>query len=151
VSNPLGNDIGLHHLVWHPDDFFDSQLKPSAFRRQDLKGNESHISVSRIDRIVPDVERKTASRQAEKANNDTIKRENAYSIKLNCGDVRAQKDDANITMFEVVEKPTGENPAHCGIRNISRKTGRSYINQLRVVLVNISTPPIPLEDFLQSL
>lgn len=42
-------------------------------------------------------------------------------------------------------------PLDYGIQNISGKTSNGYINQLRVVLVKISTPPIPLEDFLQSL
>jgi len=150
VSNPLGNGINLHHLVWCPDDFSDGQLKSSAFRKQDLKGNESYISVSRTDIIRPDVERQTANRQAEKANGETIKREDAYSIQWNCGRVRNRKDDADCIMFTITEEATEENPAHCGIRNISGITRDSYINQLRVALVEMSTQPIPLEDFLEN-
>ena len=41
-----------------------------------------------------------------------------------------------------------QNPAHCDIRNISRRTENSYINQLRVTLVKIPKMLNHLEAFL---
>ena len=128
----------MHRLVWHPDDFENGRLTSSAFRKEDLMGNEcNYISVSRIDKIQPDIERQRARNQAERTNGNNFIRDEAYSIEWNCGEVRDQKD--------------AENTAHCGIRNISGKTGRLYINELRTVLVNLSTEPIRLEIFLGSL
>ncbi len=150
MSKPLRKNINLHRLVWHPDDFCGNQLNTSAFRKEDLKGGRSYISVSRLDMIDTAVERKIAAKQARRANGTSIKRELAHSTQLNCSEVSSQRDDAGCIMFEVLSKMTKENPAHCGIQNISGKTSNGYINQLRVALVKISTPPIPLEDFLQS-
>ena len=142
----------MHRLVWHPDDFDNGRLTTSAFRKEDLMGNEcNYISVSRIDKIQPDIERQRARNQAERTNGNNFIRDEAYSIEWNCGEVRDQKDAENTAMFDITEEPTKENPAHCGIRNISGKTGRLYINELRTVLVNLSTEPIRLEIFLGSL
>ena len=147
----LEDKVDLHRLVWSPDDFDGDQLTPSAFRRDDLKGGDKFISVSRTDLLQPEAELKMARRQAERANGTEFVREVGCSILFNCGRLRVAKDNEGCLPFAVTPEPIpGENPAHCGIRNISGKTGKGYVNQLRTILVKLASPPRRLDSFLQD-
>ena len=147
----LEDEVDLHRLIWSPDDFDGDQLLPSAFRRDDLKGGEGYISVSRTDQLQPEAELNMAKQQAGRANGKNFVREDAWSILFNCGRLRAARDDEGLSLFAVTPEPIPDvNPAHCGIRNISGKTGRGYINQLRIILVKLAASPRRLDCFLQN-
>jgi len=148
----IEDKTNLHRLVWSPDDFDGNNLLPSAFRKEDLSGNpESFISVSRIDKLTPKFEQNTANSQFDKYVNDQSKRNEAWSITFNSGELRLIKCSKNRQPFNVTAQTENGNPAHCGIRNISGLKGRSYINELRTLLVSVSKNKIPLTQFLEKL
>jgi hypothetical protein len=140
--------VDLHRLVWAPDDFDGGKLTTSAFPKNDLMGGERYLSVSRTDILSPTAELATAERQAETQNVNFI-REEALSTILNCGSVEQVADTDGITPFTVTsEEIPNENEAHCGLRNVSDKRGKGYINQLRLILVSLASGPRRLDEFL---
>lgn len=148
--NLLDDGIDLHRLIWYPDDYDGEQLLTTAFRREDLLGGGEYLSVSCTDRLEPEIEREIACQQAERANGIDIFREEPYSTLFNCGRLRNKEDVENCTPFDVTRERTDENPAHCGIRNVSGKRNNSYINQLRTLLVELASSPRTLDCFLRD-
>ena len=148
--NLLDDGIDLHRLIWCPDDYDGEQLLTTAFRREDLMGGDEYLSVSSTDLLQPEIEQEIAYRQANRANGKNIFREVPYSTLFNCGLLRGKNDVENCTPFDITRKPTPENPAHCGIQNVSGKRNKSYINQLRTLLVELASSPCTLDCFLQN-
>lgn len=148
----LNLDVELHRLIWSPDDFDGDKLRTSAFRRKDLSGlAEDYVSVSRLDKLSPDAEISTAANQAEKAGVGELKREEAWSVLLNCNAVESTKDENESTLFSVTEEPIENvNFAHCGIRNISGQNSKGHINKLRAILVKLAHSPRKLDNFLDQ-
>lgn len=147
---PIEEDIDLHRLIWSPDDLeLDGTVKTSAFRKGDLRGGDSFVSVSRVDELVPSAEVATAQKQANNADGVQFVRAAAWSALLNCLSVQRALDHDGIAPFKVTSEPIkDENDAHCGIRNVSGNVGKSYINQLRVMLVRLVHNAERLDDFL---
>jgi len=146
-----GSEVDLHRLIWSPDDFDGEKLSTSAFPKNDLMGDVRYLSVSRTDMLVPKAELQTAQRQAKTQSADFI-RDEALSIVLNCGSVICAIDTEGTKPFTVTsEKIPDENEAHCGLRNITKKHGKGYINQLRIMLVGLASEPRNLDEFLAGL
>ena len=142
--------VDLHRLIWSPDDIDGDALTTSAFPKNDLMGGERYLSVSRTDILDTEAELRTASGQAA-SDSANVVRDEAMSVILNCGDVRAIKDDKGVQPFDVTAEPIPrENEAHCGIRNSTDKQSRGYVNQLRAILVRLASQPQKLEDFLSK-
>jgi len=143
------NEVNLLKLVWHPDDI-DVELnvvKPSAFRREDLTGQHgSFVSVDRSDIAERSCMEDLASKQAEKANGNDIKRELAKIGQLGCSDVRSSEDQGR-KLFSVSSFPREFNKAHCGIHSnlITPKKG-SAMDQLRNELVKLTSPPVGFDE-----
>lgn len=132
----IDDEEELHRLVWSPDDFDGDQLLSSAFRKADLSGKAGrYLSVSSVTLLDRAAEVAIAEAQSAKADGKTFFRERACSALLHCGTVRAAFDRDGERPFEVSEEPLPENPAHCGIRNITGKSSGSYLNHLRILLV----------------
>lgn len=130
------DEVDLHRMFWHPADFQNGEPAGSNFRRSDFSPT-GHISVHRIDQLVPETLRQIASRQQERAaspGND-LGREDAMSVVLNAGAVRLARDDQDVHPFSVGPEPLPGDPAHCGIRNTTGKVSRSYVDQLRTLLL----------------
>lgn len=146
------DDTDLHRLVWSPDDFDGEKLLPSAFRKQDFSGsNDDYVSVSRIDMLDPDAEIAIADNQAKKAGGNDFIRDEAWSVILNCGEIRRAEDSDKLQPFQVTSEPIpGENEAHCGIRNVSGKKGKGYVNELRSILATLIRSRKTLDDFLKN-
>ncbi|MDD9731668.1 hypothetical protein PVW46_17325 [Mameliella sp. AT18] len=143
------DNVQVHRLVWSPDDFEDGKLLTSAFRRKDLEGGETnYVSVSRMDKLNVAAELALATKQAEKSDGKQLIREEAFSVKFLCGEVRAVIDDAGTQPFDITSEPLPENLAHCGVRNITDKKSRGYINQLRVLLVNLASSRRSLSELI---
>lgn len=132
----------LLRLVWHPAHFENGELQPAAFDRDDLSGkNGRYISVDREDYILKIATDHTIERQGKKEN-----RHEAFFVRYSCSDVRSAKDEMGNRPFEVTSEPVPEqdgvcpeNPAHCAIRNATDNKSKSYINQLRTILVEINS------------
>lgn len=155
----LEDDVNLHRLIWSPNDIQDGVLKKSAFPKNDLDGTPDqngdvrYLSVSRIDLLCEKSELETAERQAGKAITGIV-RDEAWSAILNSGELRACVDTEGVNPFDVTSEPIpGENEAHCGIRNASKKyRPPSYINQLRVLLVEVAQREVRrLNELLESI
>lgn len=122
-------------MIWHPDCYHDGELTSSgAFRSSDLKG-DSFVSVDRSDLFDIEVVKKRALAQQEKANGTTTFREEARVIDLHCGSVRDVEDAQGAKPLAVTSEQEPDNPAHCGIRNVSGNKGKQYINRLRAKLM----------------
>lgn len=143
------SEIDLHRLVWNPDDFDRGFLLGSAFSKEDLMGGARYVSVDRIDHFCAEATLKTAEKQALKANGETIIRKAAASALLPCEAVRGAEDSEGAGPFSVTPEPLEENEAHCGIRNVSGKGGRAYVNQLRVLLVALVRETLGLDEFIE--
>lgn len=146
------SEVGLHRLVWDPDDFENGQMKGSSIRRDDLSGAKGHyISVDRIDQFSGDATLATAAQQAAKANGKSVIREKACSALLECKGVREVQDEEGVKPFCVSPEPLTDNIAHCGINNVSGKAARGYINQLRVLICGLVNETLTLDDFITRL
>ena len=145
--------VDLHRLIWSPDDLDGDTLTTSAFPRDDLKGGERYLSVSRTDILDAEVERQRANRQAAAASdNPELVRDDAMSVVLNCGEVCRVEDTNGVRPFTVTSEPIpNDNEAHCGIHNSTGQAGKGYVNQLRTLLVRLASPPQKLDDFLSSI
>ena len=146
-------DTDLHRLVWSPDDFDDDgNLITSAFRRKDLHGGADYVSVSRVDELDSNAEIALAEAQAKKADGVNFVREKAFSALLHCLAVCEVQDDSGNTPFQVTSEPIpGVNQAHCGIRNVAGKKSNGYVNQLRLLLVDLVHKSQGLDEFLRSI
>jgi hypothetical protein len=137
--------INLLKLVWHPDDISGDNVKPTAFRRDDLSGGEGqHVSVDRQDTAARDAMQAVAEQQAAKANGKDIKREQARIGVMMCRTVRAITVEG-VQALAVRPEPIEGNPAHCGIFNICGKNGRSAIDEMRAKLAEAASPPIEMD------
>ncbi|MEP5730191.1 MAG: hypothetical protein ABJL67_12570 [Sulfitobacter sp.] len=129
------DEITLHRMIWHPDCYDEGELTSSgAFRSNDLKG-DNFVSVDRSDLFDIEVVKTRARAQQEKANGETTFREEARVIDLHCGAVREIEDAQKLKPLAVTSEKERDNPAHCGIRNVSGNTGKPYINRLRAKLM----------------
>lgn len=138
--------VKLLKLVWHPDDLEGDQLKPTAFRKQDLSGEaDAHISVDRDDIAEREVMEAIANTQAAKSNNADIVRDHAMIGTLLCKAVR-EISYGETPALQVVPFPLEENPAHCGIQNISGTKGRGFLNEIRGKLARLASPAISFDD-----
>ena len=145
-------DTDLHRLVWSPDDFDgEGNLLTSAFRKQDLSGGEHYVSVSRVDQADAAAELALAHSQSKRADGIEFIRESAYSALLYGLSVADAQDNNGICPFMITLEPLPVNAAHCGIRNVSGQNGRGYINQLRLLLVELVHQSQELDRFLASL
>lgn len=141
----LPNNIALHRMVWSPDDFDGEQLLGSAFSRSDLQAG-GFVSVDRVDRPFAKQTADRAIVQAGKADGNRILREEAHSVFFNCGQVREAIDSEKATPFGVSPRIEVDKPAHCGIENVTGKRGRSYIDELRTILVSLAYGKRTLEE-----
>lgn len=133
------DDVDLLKLLWCPDDFDEvtGKVKPSVFRKKELDGKgENHVSVDSADLSRRDSMEQIAARQQEKANGQNIKRESARIGRVGTRLVRVETKD-ELPLFEVKRVPLEENVAHCGIFNISGKTGRGDIDELQTKLARL--------------
>lgn len=148
----VGDEVYLHRLIWTPFDLGDDG-KPltSAFPTNDLKGPERYLSVSRLDIIDVECERRLAENQHEAWAGRDAPREDAFSIQLSTGAVRQVADDEAANPLAVSNEPLPENEAHCGIKNVSGKKGKGYVNRIRTILVSLSSVAEPLEEFLAAI
>lgn len=135
ISPP--NNVILHRMVWHPDCYDQDQLTSSgAFPSQDLK-SPRFISVDRNDLFDQNAAVVRAKAQQMKADGQKITRTEARIIDLPCAPVREVLDTDGNRPFKVTSEPENDNPAHCGIRNVSGNQSRSYIHQIRVKLMKL--------------
>ena len=112
------------------------QPAPSAFRLDDLKGGENHVSVDRMDTAKREYILPMLVGQRSKADpGKSIHRETAYSALLLTGNVRNAVDGDGRNPFGVRGAPVENNPAHCGIVNVTRETGVAYRRKLRTILL----------------
>ena len=144
------NEVKLLKLVWHPDDIDVERnlVKPSAFRREDLTGEDGkHVSVDRGDMAERACMERLALKQAEtaKGNKDLV-RELAKIGHLGCEAVRASEDQGR-KLFSVSSFPKDDNLAHCGIHSTSTvpKKG-SAMDQLRNELVKLTSSPVGFDE-----
>lgn len=127
--------VVLHRMVWHPDCYDNGELTSSgAFASRDLNGVR-YISVDRHDLFDREFAVERAKLQQANANGVTAFREEVRMIDLPCRKVREIVDNFGERPFAVTAEPENNNPAHCGIRNVSGKRSKSYINQIRAKLM----------------
>lgn len=142
------DEVDVHRLVWSPENFDGDKLLTSAFRREDLSGGSSdYVSVSRTDCLDIEAEIALGESQAKSTNSTELRREQAYSVLFNCGQLRSAKDAEGVCPFNVTSEPIPENMAHCGIRNTTGNKGRAYVNQLRLILVSLASRRRLLSEF----
>ncbi|WP_162620463.1 hypothetical protein [Limimaricola cinnabarinus] len=129
------SDVDLHRLCWEPDDFDNGEPTTAAFPRSDLSGR--YLSVDRMDTLVPQAVRSIAAQQRENAQSESndFDREDAMSLILDCQSIRVAVDRDGGRPFAVKPQWLEENPAHCGVHNVSGKKGKGYVNHLRSLLL----------------
>jgi hypothetical protein len=140
--------VTLLKLVWHPDDVDDAQnlVKPTAFRREDLSGqNGAHVSVDRSDLAERHCMETLAANQALKANGKNILREQAKIGRLSCEAVRTS-DHEGTKLFSVSPFWIEGNPAHCGIQSNIEAPGRATLDQMRGRLAQLASPPAHFDE-----
>ena len=127
--------VNLHRLCWEPDDFDNGLPTTSVFPRDDL--TDRYLSVHRMDRLDPSAVLRIADQQRQKAHADSndLVREDAMSVILSCSEVRTATDSEGVRPFIVSPEREQDDRAHCGIRNVTGKRGRGYVNQLRSLLL----------------
>ena len=131
--------LTLHRMVWHPDCYDQGELTSSgAFPSQDLNGTR-FISVDREDLFDQESLILRAKAQQSKADGQRTIRSEARVVDLPCGAVRETLDASGDRPFMVTSEPEPDNPAHCGIWNVSGKNSRSYIHQIRARLMQLRT------------
>ncbi len=140
--------VDLHRLVWSPDDIRDGKLLTSAFSKNDLKQQGLYVSVDRTDQLDEQTVQRIAEEQAARADGAGIIRETPHSAILGCGNVRNLFDTEQNRPFEVRPEELEDNTAHCGIHNVSGRRNKSYINQLRTLLVSVVHETLALSDYL---
>lgn len=121
--------VNLIRLVWHPGQYDNGELTPAAIENRDLRPG-SFVSVDREDMFNEGVVRARALKQQGNIN-QAKNRRSALLFSLPCGGVRVAQDSNGTFPFSVTSEPLPENPAHCGIHNISGRTDRAYFNELR--------------------
>ena len=143
----------LLKLVWHPDDVDGTQVKPTAFRKDDLDGSPgAHVSVDRHDKAERSTMETTASNQKAKANGGSVKRHEAMIGPMHCVDVRAiTLDEDGSKPLQVVPRPIDGNSAHCGIVNVSgrdvySRSSRSFLDEIRAKLAAIASPAATFDE-----
>lgn len=139
----MEDEVAVLKMAWHPAHFDNDRLSPAAFARKDLipendkEGRPRFVSVdekSCIVRVAVD------DRIKNQGANDPEGRKNAQFAEYLCRTVRAMKDEAGEHPLDVTPERLQENPAHCGIHNVS-KTCRSnkkrsdYADELRSLLI----------------
>lgn len=147
--SPVGDDETLLRLVWSDVDLNDEgALLPTAFSRQDLL--ERGVSVDR-------------ARLATRANMNALatfqkpRKPDGASPHLTAVSVlalRAEKDDAGQELFIVQASPTvadpfrnlPANPAHAHFLGRGGG-GKSKVNELRLILLNLFALPTPLANY----
>lgn len=131
-------------MVWHPDHLDDNGVTGTgAFPSADLKGTERYLSVDRSDLHEPGVMWRFSRYQREKAlekpraEDAPPTMEKAVIVELECDKVRSAEDHDKVRPFLVKEESEGHYRAHCGIHNASGKKGKSYLNNLRLMLLGL--------------
>lgn len=150
----ISGDRILVKLVWHPADILDGRVLPTAFRSEDIlaevdseTNRPSFISVDRSDmisKIATDarIDSQTSEGKAEKQ-----KRLEANFAFFICQTIRDIVDNRGTKPFEVRPEPIfPENPAHCGIHNVSGQKGRSCRDELRAYLCNLVQKILPYSE-----
>lgn len=152
----VGREELLLRLVWDPDDIdpVTKELQTSAFPKGELESAANGISVDRRAIASKVAIQFVASKQQAKASgHQTLVRNTPLLAEACTGDVLDQNFDDGAEMFSVISTPihasdnAPANPAHCDIVNISGRTKRSAINQLRTKLQSLFSQPLPLENF----
>lgn len=148
MTTPPDN-VDLHRMIWSPDDIDNGQLLTSAFPRSDLSKSDRYISVDRTDIFDENAVKQIVAIQASKSDGTEIIRDEAHSALLACGAVRRLADTNQKRPFDVRSEKLADNPAHCGIYNVSGERGKSYVNELRSMLVSVVHEVLALSDFLK--
>lgn len=139
------DQIILLKLIWDPYDYDGHQIKPTAFRRQDLSGAiEAHVSADHKDLASRQCMEELARDQQEKAaGRPDLGRDNALIGMLECGAVRAalvNVDGQEVRAFDVLPGPIDGNVAHCGIINLTGHAGRASVDRMRTKLARLASP-----------
>jgi hypothetical protein len=138
----------LLKLLWHPDDFEDGKIKPTAFKSIELSGEPGKfVSVDRDDLAKRETMEKLAADQAAKVNpekNNLVRAEPAIG-KLHCLAVRELrfKDKPAVS---VSPYPEAWNDAHCGMDNVSGHKSNSYLLEIRTKLAQLASPALTLDE-----
>lgn len=137
------DDVDLYRTAWHPEHLDEGGFTgTSAFRKDDLTGGDGFVSVDRSDRFNEAVAQTRAREQQNREREKTkpgepVKKEEAVVLELPCAGVREAVDDKGAKPFSVTGARRDDNPAHCAIRNVTGIKGKSYINQLRLILLKL--------------
>lgn len=182
----ISEDLRLVRLVWHPAHFDGEKLIGSAFDSADLipcpdkHGNKRYLSLDEKSRISkPSVDWRIENQQKGEKR-EKCRREEARFAEFLCGHIVNAVDSDGIFPFSVTEIPlehcpeTGspENPAHCGIHQITEKTkspqsensetqptsghakkqriNRDYIEELRTILLKLHISVMKYSDLFTS-
>jgi hypothetical protein len=139
----LDDEVAVLKMAWHPAHFDNDKLSSAAFERKDLipdndeKGGPRFVSVDEKSCIVQEVVDDRIQNQGARKPEE---RKDARFAEYLCRTVRNMKDEAGEHPLNVTPERLQENPAHCGIHNVS-KTGRSnkkrrdYADELRSLLI----------------
>jgi len=134
------NEITLHRIVWHPEEFQDGSPTSSAvLPSSDLTNSDRFVSVDRSDLFDFAAASEIVSEQRKRGLGRGKEYETAKIVDLPCGGVRSVADEAGANPLSVTPEPEEFNPAHCGIRNTSGKKGRGYINFIRGEVMSLIT------------
>ena len=142
----LDDDVAVLKMVWHPAHFESDKLSGAAFERKDLipevdkeSGLPRFVSVDEKSCVRLAAVDERIEKQGAK---DPERRKEARFAEYVCGDIRRLVDELGDRPLDVrPERIIPENPAHCGIHNVSTrdrstKQRRVYVDELRSLLVS---------------
>ncbi|MFO1210539.1 MAG: hypothetical protein U1E40_15175 [Amaricoccus sp.] len=139
----MDDEVAVLKMAWHPAHFDNDRLSSAAFERSDLipdndeEGRPRFVSVDEKSCIVQAAVDDRIQNQGARKPED---RKDARFAEYLCRTVRNMKDEAGEHPLEVTPERLQENPAHCGIRNVSRtersnRKRRDYADELRSLLI----------------
>lgn len=153
----VGDDVLVLRMVWHPAHFDNDKLNGAAFDSADLRpdldanGHPRFLSVDQGDLICKHSVDYRIDDQQKDGKSESCKRLEARFVEFSCADLRRHRldGDSETVIFNVTSEPvtagldgSPANPAHCGIRHVSGKTGgkgemRRHVQQLRTSLLKL--------------
>lgn len=152
-------------LAWDTGEFVDGKLSGAAFRKDEILGEidpdnglPKFVSVDRRDVVNQVAVDNMISMQTDGDKVEKLNRNVPMFAQFVCGDVRTFKYEEDLRRFEVTPDPIAghpvlpDNPAHCGIHNISGKvvTGkgpiRQFVDQLRAELLGLVRTVLTYSD-----